>query len=832
MRSVRLRSRFVAFGATIAIVTGVVVGPVSQVVPAAAVGWDFVYGDPGPANYSQYQDVALAPDGSTYLAGFYSGTFHGLSSPSAYRYFLQRINADGVTAWTVEINTAVLSALTIPAVPDLIVDGLGNPILQISRKWFSFDASGLPVGSLDVPGGWGSQNVRLGAVKDGGFVAIVDGAAPKLQYRGADLVLRWEFDLSGLIEAPAVCAFGCGLIPDLAVVSDGTFWVVGRKNGVLITQSDALSMIHVSATGSQIAAIKYFGIVPAIVGPIGNILASSDSFIWVAVDAGGGAKVMSFAASDGHALGDVPRPTPSDLIATPTGTVNCGGLDFMLVSSSPLGSSIYRQQVFMNGTRLVMIAPCRQVASATGARTIMLLSYSMSGPLGGTYTLTASKALSSAASFAAMDADAGGNVVVVGSTTDGTVYAGSVGPASLQAASTRTQIAAAAVNERAVATRNPAGNLHIGFRAPGSVMELLVAGVGGVPADASAVVLNVTVTEAIGPGFVTVYPCGSARPDASNLNYRTASTVPNAVIAKVGVGGKVCLFTNNGTHLLTDVNGYFRDVSSYTPINPARILETRSGLATVDGQSNDIGFRPPGSDTELVVAGRAGVLTDASAVVLNVTVTEAIGSGFVTVYPCGAARPDASSLNYVFGSTVPNAVIAKVGVGGKVCLFTSNGTHLVADVNGYFPAAASYQPLTPARLLDTRFGYSTVDGQANGIGLRLPGVETQLVVAGRANVPADASAVVLNVTATEAIGSGFVTVYPCGSARPDASNLNYVIGSTVPNAVIAKIGFGGAVCLFTSNGTHLLADVGGFFPAASTYSPMTPVRILETRATP
>ena len=330
-------------------------------------------------------------------------------------------------------------------------------------------------------------------------------------------------------------------------------------------------------------------------------------------------------------------------------------------------------------------------------------------------------------------------------------------------------------------------------------------------------VLNVAVTGAVGPGFVTVFPCGSERPNAANLNYVEGQTVPNAVIAKVGVDGKVCLFTLAGTDLVVDVNGYFPAGSSFVGLVPARVLESRTGagLSTVDGVSNGIGVRGAGSVTELVVAGRAGVPGDASAVVLNVAVTGAVGPGFVTVFPCGSERPNAANLNYVEGQTVPNAVIAKVGVGGKVCLFTLAGTDLVVDVNGYFPAGSSFVGLVPARVLESRTGagLSTVDGVSNGIGVRGAGSVTELVVAGRAGVPGDASAVVLNVAVTGAVGPGFVTVFPCGSERPNAANLNYVEGQTVPNAVIAKVGVGGKVCLFTLAGTDLVVDVNGYFPA-------------------
>jgi hypothetical protein len=71
-------------------------------------------------------------------------------------------------------------------------------------------------------------------------------------------------------------------------------------------------------------------------------------------------------------------------------------------------------------------------------------------------------------------------------------------------------------------------------------------------------------------------------------------------------------------------------------------------------------------------------------VVLNVAVTEAQGPGFVTVFPCGSARPNASSLNYVTGQTISNSVVATIGTGGKVCFFTYATTHLVVDLTGQF----------------------------------------------------------------------------------------------------------------------------------------------------
>ena len=256
----------------------------------------------------------------------------------------------------------------------------------------------------------------------------------------------------------------------------------------------------------------------------------------------------------------------------------------------------------------------------------------------------------------------------------------------------------------------------------------------------------------------------------------------------------------------------------YVPLVPARVLESRAGdgMATVDGVGLGGGRREAGSVTEVVVGGRGGVVGAASAVVLNVTVVDAGGAGFVTVWPCGADRPNASSLNFVAGSTVPNAVVTRVGAGGKVCVFTSAPVDLVADVAGYFPEQSAYVPLVPARVLESRAGdgMATVDGVGLGGGRREAGSVTEVVVGGRGGVVGAASAVVLNVTVVDAGGAGFVTVWPCGADRPNASSLNFVAGSTVPNAVVTRVGAGGKVCVFTSAPVDLVADVAGYFPGA------------------
>ena len=151
------------------------------------------------------------------------------------------------------------------------------------------------------------------------------------------------------------------------------------------------------------------------------------------------------------------------------------------------------------------------------------------------------------------------------------------------------------------------------------------------------------------------------------------------------------------------------------------------------------------------------------------------------------------------------------GANGDVCIFTLAATDVIVDVNGYVPEGASPATVVPARLLETRVGegLDTVDGQFEGVGRQGAGTALPVTVTGRGGVPGDADAVMVNVTAVFPDGPGYVTVFPCGEPQPLASSVNDAAGQVVPNAVLAKVGSGGRICVYTSSGTDLLVDVTG-----------------------
>ena len=353
-----------------------------------------------------------------------------------------------------------------------------------------------------------------------------------------------------------------------------------------------------------------------------------------------------------------------------------------------------------------------------------------------------------------------------------------------------------------------------------------VLGRGGVPSSGvGSVALNVTVTNPTDGGYLSVYPGGVMRSTSSNLNFRVGQTAANMVLVPVGDYGLIDVFNGSGgtVDVIVDVLGWFPTGASFSGLTPARLLDTRTGGPTIDGQFTGTGAVAAQATSELSVLGRAGIPTTGMAsVALNVTVTNPTAAGYLTVYPTGTTQPATSSLNFTAGRTVPNMVIVPVDANGQLSIFNgSNGTaDVIVDVLGWFPTGTAFSGVAPARLMDSRIGTPTFDGRFGGGGAIRAATTINLVVAGRGDVPAtNVGSVALNVTVTQPSEAGYLTIYPQGAARPLASNLNFATGQTVANMVIVPVGGGGQVSIFSSAGSHVIVDVLGWF--ANPTSPAT-----------
>jgi predicted RNA-binding protein with TRAM domain len=237
--------------------------------------------------------------------------------------------------------------------------------------------------------------------------------------------------------------------------------------------------------------------------------------------------------------------------------------------------------------------------------------------------------------------------------------------------------------------------------------------------------------------------------------------------------------------------------SGFTAVSPKRVLDTRIGV---------------GAPKAKIGAGRTVTLTipglpaGTTAVTMNVTATNPSSASYVSVYPAGTARSSASNLNVVRGQTIPNLVTVAVGAGNKVTLFNNSGTiDLIADLAGYYTddTGSGFTAVSPKRVLDTRIGVGAPKakiGAGRTVTLTIPGL------------PAGTTAVTMNVTATNPSSASYVSVYPAGTARSSASNLNVVRGQTIPNLVTVAVGAGNKVTLFNNSGTiDLIADLAGYY---------------------
>jgi Beta-lactamase enzyme family len=330
------------------------------------------------------------------------------------------------------------------------------------------------------------------------------------------------------------------------------------------------------------------------------------------------------------------------------------------------------------------------------------------------------------------------------------------------------------------------------------------------PNSTTAVALNVTVTDAEDVGFVTVYADGSVRPATSNLNQRPGRVTPNLVVVPVGADGRVRIYTSSTANVIVDVLGRWEAAPTptragrYQHITPARVFDSRGRTAVARG----------GTAVVRVAAAAPGIpASGVSAVAVNVTVTDASGDGYWTVWPTGTARPDASNLNALAGDTLANTTLVPVGNDGTISVFASAGGDLLVDVVGWFTddtAAESTDGLfvarTAERVGDSRFGVGFDRLWSHGA--------ASLGVAGTDGIPADATAVLGTLTYVDTTTDGFVTVRASGSqvGLTSSANPSHALGAWA-NTTISSIGPDGSLSLEASSSSEMLVDIAGYFTA-------------------
>jgi hypothetical protein len=264
--------------------------------------------------------------------------------------------------------------------------------------------------------------------------------------------------------------------------------------------------------------------------------------------------------------------------------------------------------------------------------------------------------------------------------------------------------------------------------------------------------------------------------------------------------------------------------SAYVPVGPLRLADTREpGCGCT---------RPAANTIRVDVTDRPDIDDAAVAAAVTVTALDTPTPGFVTAYPGGTERPGTSTVNTRTDRVVANSAIVPLGADGTLDVYSLLDGDVVVDVTGVFvpafvSAAGRFVAAQPQRLLDTRAGGLLSAGDEVTVGLP-PGV------------PADATALAVNVTSLDEPGPGFVSARPAGAPAPSpVTSFVNVDGTGQPVAAgVVLPAAPGGITLTTSSGGHLLVDLVGWFTGPSAgpstdglFVPVAPHRLLDTRVT-
>jgi len=349
------------------------------------------------------------------------------------------------------------------------------------------------------------------------------------------------------------------------------------------------------------------------------------------------------------------------------------------------------------------------------------------------------------------------------------------------------------------------GNLPLG---PGGRVDLVVPGVGKVPAEGvAAVALSVSSTCATADTTVTAWAGGAAKPSSPALNVVAGTTASALAVSTLGGGGVVSVANSAGTtELAVHVVGYY-------PVSGGQVFRPTKTLRLYDSRTDAAGPLVPGSPRTLTLPALAGVpSTSMTGALLNITTVSPQGTGTLTVQSAATTR-DNATVAYTHGSLVKSRAVARLQDGSFTLTSHTSATHVFVDLVGWWAPSdvvggRLFQPRATTRVLDTRTGLGARKGKVGKGGV------VAVKVAGKGKpAPKGVRAVVMNLTARDATAATFVTTWAYGVKRPAISDLAVPAWRTTANLVVVRVGTKGRIKVGNNAGwTNLVGDVVGYYP--------------------
>ncbi|MCU1401231.1 MAG: hypothetical protein JWN62_4340 [Acidimicrobiales bacterium] len=339
--------------------------------------------------------------------------------------------------------------------------------------------------------------------------------------------------------------------------------------------------------------------------------------------------------------------------------------------------------------------------------------------------------------------------------------------------------------------------------------------------SATAVLANLTMVSGTGNGYITADRCSTLRAGPqtrSNGNFVARATVANLSVVPVDPDGRFCIANSAAVDLLADIQGYIAPAAAggllYQPGTGERVLDTRVGPST------------PAAGA--IVRVPAHVPPGTAAVLANITMVGASGSGYVTADACAVLQPGGqtrSNGNFAGPAAVSDLGVVPVDADGSFCIYVQRAVDLVVDVEGTFvsasPTALAFDTLAVPRALDTRVAPAAT---------LAPDTVTRVVT----GAPAGTAAVLTNITMVDGAEPGYITAGACSTLQPGAqtrSNGNFVRDQAVSNLSVVQVDADGAFCIYNQHAVDLTVDVQGAFSATGSqhFFPVTSSRVLDTR---
>ncbi len=344
-----------------------------------------------------------------------------------------------------------------------------------------------------------------------------------------------------------------------------------------------------------------------------------------------------------------------------------------------------------------------------------------------------------------------------------------------------------------------------------------------IPSNALAITGNITPVPNTS-GYLTLYPSNAARPLVANSNYVSGEIVNNVFTVGLGADGSFKIYSSATTDVVIDVSGYFAPPGAgglyfHTLPQPIRLLETRSGETGCDTPGTPINGGTSRTQPGRVTCNTVTIPVTAQALVGNATVVFPATSGYITLYPSTAAQPFVANGNYVGGDIVNTPFTVGLGTDGAFKIFTTATTDMVIDVLGYYSPDATdvngagylfYSLGAPVRLMDSRPGEAAcfTPGVAFAGGVEY--LQQARGVCGGQTIPANASAVLGNVTTVNPV-AGYLTLWPSNVGRPLVATSNFATNQIANRHFMVGLGPDGSFKLFASGPTHLVIDLSGYF---------------------